>query len=158
VIRLARPDECAALTALGVRSKAHWGYDAAFMTQCRDSLRVRPEAIRAGWVFVAVDARDRPLGVAQVDLVDGAADLGLLFVDPPAIGTGAGRRLLRHAMDAVARAGLVSMSILADPYAAPFYKRMGAKLRCMAPSDAVPGRLLPLYDLAIAPASGPRAR
>jgi GNAT superfamily N-acetyltransferase len=158
VIRRARPGECAALTALCVRSKAHWGYDAAFMAQCRDSLRVRPEAIRDGWVFVAVDDQDRPLGVAQVDVVDSAADLGLLFVDPPAIGTGAGRRLLRHAMDAVARAGFASMSILADPHAAAFYERMGAKLRCMAPSDAVPGRVLPLYDLATAPASGLPAR
>ena len=158
MIRPARPEECAALTALCVRSKTHWGYDAAFMAQCRDSLRVRPEAVRDGWVFVAVDARDWPLGIAQVDLADGAADLGLLFVDPPAIGMGIGRRLLRHAMDAVARAGLASMTILADPYAAPFYERMGAKLRCMAPSDAVPGRMLPLYDLAIAPASVPPGR
>lgn len=145
--------ECAALTALCVRSKAHWGYDATFMAQCRDSLRVRPDAVRDGWVFVAVDDRDRPLGVAQLDLVDGAADLGLLFVDPPAMGRGVGRELLRHATQAAVLAGFSGITILADPHAAPFYERMGATLRCMAPSDAVPGRLLPLYDLAIAPAS-----
>lgn len=152
MIRRARPVECEALTALCMRSKAHWGYDAAFMVQCRDSLRVRPEAVREGWVFVAVDAMDRPLGVAQVDRVDGVADLGLLFVDPPAIGHGIGRELLCHAAAAVGRAGIGSMSILADPHAAPFYERAGAKLRGMAPSDAVLGRMLPLYDLAIATA------
>lgn len=158
MIRAARRAECDALTALCVRSKAHWGYDAAFMAQCRDSLRVRPEAIRDGRVFVAVDEADRPLGVAQIDLTEGAADLGLLFVDPPAMGLGIGRALLQHAIEAVRRAGLAGMTILADPYAAPFYERMGAKLRFMAPSDAVPGRMLPLYDLAIAPASSPPAR
>ena len=87
MIRAARLAESGTLTELCVRSKAHWGYDAAFMARCRDSLRVRPEAIRGGWVFVAVDEADRPLGVAQIDLVDGAADLGLLFVDPPTHGT-----------------------------------------------------------------------
>jgi GNAT superfamily N-acetyltransferase len=158
VIRNARRAECDVLTALCVRSKAHWGYDAAFMAQCRDSLRVRPEAVRDGRVFVAVDAADRPLGVAQIDLMDGAADLGLLFVDPPAMGLGIGRQLLLHAIEAVRCAGLHGMTILADPYAARFYERMGAKLRCMAPSDAVPGRMLPLYDLAIAPASLPPGR
>ena len=158
MIRAARLAESEVLTALCVRSKAHWGYDAAFMAQCRDSLRVRPEAIRDGWVFVAVNEADRPLGVAQIDLVGGVADLGLLFVDPPAMGLGIGRQLLRHAMGAVRRAGIERMTILADPFAAPFYERMGAKLRCMAPSDAVPGRMLPLYDLAIVPASVPPAR
>ena len=38
------------------------------------------------------------------------------------------------------------MTILADPNAAPFYERMGATFMRMAPSDAIPGRSLPLYE------------
>jgi hypothetical protein len=38
------------------------------------------------------------------------------------------------------------MAILADPNAAPFYERMGARLVSQAPSDAIPGRMLPLYE------------
>jgi len=158
VIRAAKLVECDSLTALCVRSKAHWGYDAAFMAQCRDSLRVRPEAILDGRVFVAVNEADHPLGVAQIDLVEDGAELGLLFVDPPAMGSGIGRQLLQHVIEVVRHAGFDAMTVLADPYAASFYERMGAKLRCMAPSDAVPGRMLPLYELAIAPASAPPAR
>ena len=35
-VRPARPDEAEALTALVLRSKAHWGYDEAFTAACRD--------------------------------------------------------------------------------------------------------------------------
>ena len=38
------------------------------------------------------------------------------------------------------------MTILADPNAAPFYERMGARFLRNAPSDAIPGRTLPLYE------------
>ena len=38
------------------------------------------------------------------------------------------------------------MAILADPNAAPFYERMGARFVSHAPSDAIPGRTLPLYE------------
>jgi GNAT superfamily N-acetyltransferase len=146
-IRPARHAEIDDLSALCFRSKAHWGYDAAFMARCRASLRVSPAAVRDGRAFVAIDAADRPLGVAQIDPVEEDIDLGLLFVDPLAMRLGVGRQLLRHAMDAAARAGATRMTVLADPYAAPFYERMGARFVNMAPSDAVPGRLLPFYHL-----------
>ena len=35
---------------------------------------------------------------------------------------------------------------LADVNAAPFYERMGARFLRNAPSDAIPGRSLPLYE------------
>ena len=41
------------------------------------------------------------------------------------------------------------MTILADPNAAPFYERMGARFERMAPSDSIPGRELPLYTYAL---------
>ena len=39
-------DEADCLTALCMRSKAHWGYDAAFMHACREELRMT--AVAAG--------------------------------------------------------------------------------------------------------------
>ena len=44
-LRRALPDEAANLSALALRSKALWGYDAAFMEACRSPLTVDPEAI-----------------------------------------------------------------------------------------------------------------
>ena len=42
--------------------------------------------------------------------------------------------------------GAKRMTILADTNAAPFYERMGARFVSHAPSDAIPGRTLPLYE------------
>ena len=45
------------------------------------------------------------------------------------------------------RRGAGRLTILADPNAAAFYERAGAVRIGEAPSDAVPGRLLPLYEV-----------
>lgn len=48
LIRDARPDEAGELTELALRSKAHWGYDEAFMASCREELTVRPSEVGSG--------------------------------------------------------------------------------------------------------------
>lgn len=134
------------MTALCVRSKAHWGYDAAFMAMSATSLDVAEADIVAGHVLVAADPAGRPVGMAAV-LGDGETlDLDALFVDPPAIGSGAGKALFDAAAQMARGRGGQRMTILADPNAAPFYERMGARFLRNAPSDAIPGRLLPLYE------------
>lgn len=147
-LRAARTDEAETLTALCVRSKRHWGYDEDFMARCAVSLRVPGQAIARGDVAVAVDADGQPLGTAQLSPpFDDAIELDKLFVDPPAIGHGIGAALLRWAMDEVKNRGAKRLVILADPHAAPFYEKMGARFVRMAPSDAIPGRELPFYEV-----------
>jgi len=142
VIRPAQAGEAELLTALCVRSKAHWGYDDAFMRMSQASLTVSDADIALGRVLVAIDD-DRILGLARVE-ADG--ELGMMFVDPPAMGRGAGGALFAAAIAVARRLGARSMPILADPNAAPFYERMGARFVSHAPSDAIPGRTLPLYE------------
>ena len=146
LIRTAKPGEGKPLTALCMRSKAHWGYDAAFMRKSAAALLVSEAEIAAGRILVACDAAGRPIGVAGVTTEGETADLDVLFVDPPAIGSGAGRALFEAAAALARRRGAGRMTILADPHAAPFYERMGARFREDAPSDAIPGRTLPLYE------------
>jgi GNAT superfamily N-acetyltransferase len=145
-IRSARAGEGRALGALCVRSKAHWGYDAAFMALSAPALQVEEADIADGRVLVAADQHDRPIGVASVVLAGGDAELGVMFVDPPAMRRGAGRALFEAAARLAARRGARRLAILADPHAAPFYRRMGARFLRDAPSDAIPGRTLPLYE------------
>jgi GNAT superfamily N-acetyltransferase len=151
-LRPARPDEKPALDALCFRAKAHWGYDADFMARSRDALRVPDSAIRAGLAFVAADA-DRPLGVASFGVASLAvetpdiAQLDLLFVEPAMIGTGIGAALFELAAATARAAGATRLDIHADPFAAGFYDRMGARRIGDVPSDVIPGRLLPLYRL-----------
>src|SRR5260370_35466302 len=89
-LRLARAGEAESLTALCVRSKAHWGYDAGFMKLCAAALAVAEEDIAADRVLVAVDSAGRTIGLARIEPEGETAELGLMFVDPPASGNGAG--------------------------------------------------------------------
>jgi GNAT superfamily N-acetyltransferase len=146
LVRKAQAGEGASLGALCVRSKAHWGYDAAFMRKSAAALAVSEDDIAAGRVLVAFDAAGRTIGVASVEPQGEAADLGLMFVDPPAIGSGAGRVLFEAAAGLARQHGARRLTILADPNAAAFYERMGARFLRNAPSDAIPGRTLPLYE------------
>jgi GNAT superfamily N-acetyltransferase len=145
-IRKAVAGEAAQLTELCLRSKAHWGYDATFMARCAASLTVSEASIAAGRVLVAFDAVGRSLGVAGLEPDGESVDLDVLFVDPPAIGGGTGRLLFEASIELARVLGARRMTILADPHAAPFYERMGARFLGEAPSDAIPGRTLPLYE------------
>jgi GNAT superfamily N-acetyltransferase len=146
LVRTARPGESESLSALCVRSKAHWGYDAAFMAKSAVALSVSEADIVAGRVLVAVDDGGRTIGVASVAPEGETADLDLMFVDPPSIGRGAGRVLFEAAATLARRLDARRLTILADPNAAAFYERMGARFLRNAPSDAIPGRTLPLYE------------
>jgi GNAT superfamily N-acetyltransferase len=125
-----------------VRSKAHWGYDDAFMRLSRASLTVSDADIASGRVLVA-ERDGRVFGTAKV-APDG--ELDLMFVDPRTMNRGVGRALFDAAVVLARRLGARRMAILADPNAAPFYERMGACFVSQAPSDAIPGRTLPLYE------------
>jgi GNAT superfamily N-acetyltransferase len=153
-LRPARPGEEPALSALCLRSKAHWGYDAAFLAACRAALTVDPGLVAAGRVDVA-EADGQALGVVAMEAGPdaGTEEVALMFVDPPAIGLGLGRALLAHALAAAAARGARRALVLSDPGARPFYERMGARLVGMAPSDAIPGRMLPWLEFALQPPS-----
>ena len=149
VIRAARTDEASPLSELCVRSKAVWGYDEAFLTLARAALRVSPAQIAAGEVWVATAADGSIAGVVAIGPggQPDALDLDKLFIEPRQIGAGFGRILLVHAIDEARRRGANRLTILADPNAAAFYERNGARRVGEAPSDAIPGRMLPLYEI-----------
>jgi GNAT superfamily N-acetyltransferase len=148
-IRPARAEEAPALSQLCFRSKAAWGYDEAFMALARLALEVSPEQIAAGdvWVASAVDGGLAGIVALGPSEQPNTLDLDKLFVEPRRIRTGVGRALFAHAIIEARRRGAERLTILADPYAAGFCERNGARLIGEAPSDAIPGRSLPLYEI-----------
>ncbi|QGX98082.1 GNAT family N-acetyltransferase [Roseovarius faecimaris] len=142
VLRPARSDELETLSALCLRSKAYWGYDAAFMTACREELTLRDTK---GVIVIEgdIEGGTGPLGLAQVLVTDDIADLELLYVHPDAIGQGLGRRLFDWCMAEARAQGATKLHIEADPHAAAFYEAMGAVEVGRAPSGSIPGRFLP---------------
>jgi len=151
-IRPARPEEAEVLTALSLRSKSYWGYDAAFMRRCVAALTLDPGAIAAGRVFAAVDGAERPLGVAGITALDepGLCEITHLFIAPEAMGRGIGRALFDRLAASMCAHGFTRLMILSDPQAEAFYSRCGAVRLGMAPSDAIPGRELPFLAYTIA--------
>lgn len=145
-IRPAKAAEIEALTAICQRSKAHWGYDRDFMEKSRHALAVKPERVGTGDVLVA-ELDGVVAGVAAIAPDEGGFEIDLFFVDPPAMGRGLGVRLFRALVAHANKRGIATLSILSDPNAAPFYEKMGARRVGMAPSDAIPGRTLPLLKI-----------
>lgn len=141
-IRPARPGEEAALTELAMRSKAHWGYDDAFMAACRDELTIRPAHIER--IDVA-DLDGAVLGMVRLE-PEAIEDL---FVEPDAIGTGVGRVLFRHVVRRAAAEGMARLRIDADPNAEGFYLSMGAVRVGESPSGSIAGRMLPQLEVAV---------
>jgi N-acetylglutamate synthase-like GNAT family acetyltransferase len=145
-LRAANPGDLAALTALCLRSKAVWGYDAAFMEACRDELTLTRRDLDTSQIQVA--ERDGVVvGVAQVSVAGAQASLDKLFVEPRMLRTGAGRELFAWCVEAARKQGARALAIEADPGAADFYHRMGAHRVGIAPSGSIPGRMLPLLKL-----------
>ncbi|MEO1243540.1 MAG: GNAT family N-acetyltransferase [Pseudomonadota bacterium] len=140
-----------------MRSKAVHGYDAAFMEACREELTLTPEKIAAG-PFIVAEFDSAPAGVAQVMVHDDEWHLQLLFVDPGHMGSGLGRRMLVWAVQEARRMGATELLIEADPDAEPFYLKMGAERRGEAPSESIPGRMLPLLVMELSEAEGAPTR
>lgn len=135
-------EELPALSALCFRSKAIWGYDNDFMEACRSELSIEPRELQSTSIAVAED-NGKIVGVAQIKVVGGQADLVKLFVEPAALRGGVGKALFAWAIDTAVSMGADDLVIEADPDAAPFYRRMGAEDRGFAPSGSIRGRLLP---------------
>ena len=149
-IRAPTIDELSGLSDLCFRSKAVWGYDEEFMEACRGELSFEPRDLALTPIAVA-EHNGKSIGVAQVKVVDGRADLLKLFVEPTALRSGIGKALLVWVTDVAKKLGATQLTIEADPDAAPFYRRMGAYDVGEAPSGSVPGRMLPKLAMNLRP-------
>lgn len=152
MVRPPAPAEAEALTALVLRSKAHWGYSAEFMAACRDELAVTPEGLQSKHLSYRLLEREGELVgfYCLHSMGAGQFELDALFVEPAHIGTGAGRALFDHAVGQVAGLGGGSLLIQSDPFAADFYRSVGATQTGVRASGSIAGRELPLFELAIA--------
>ena len=108
-IRRALPCEAANLSALALRSKALWGYDAAFMDACRVPLTVDPEAI-AKWPFYVLDEDGTITGFYGLSGRPPRGEIEFLFVDPESVRSGRGQRLAQHFLAMARRPGVRGVS------------------------------------------------
>jgi GNAT superfamily N-acetyltransferase len=127
-IRNAKATEAPALEALQRRSSDVW-------EAYRDQLAANPDAIELpqafiddGWVRVAVDTGDTPVGFSVVIPTDGPAhELDGLFVEPAQMFTGIGRALVEDASGRASDEGAEALEVTAGP-AQGFYEKVGFNL------------------------------
>ncbi|HEY2672151.1 MAG TPA: GNAT family N-acetyltransferase [Rugosimonospora sp.] len=155
-LRAARADEADLLGELALRSKGHWGYDPAFLDACRPELTYRPDAVEARRIVVA-ESGGRVLGFYSLDGEPPRGELGNMWVEPDAIGTGVGRRLWQHAVGVARATGFTALRIDAEPFAEGFYLAMGAQRVGETPSGSIPGRVLPSLEVRVAPPAPQRS-
>lgn len=149
VIRPARDEECTLLTRLALRSKASWGYSEQFMADCVAELTISEEDIREHAFFVLERDGD-VIGFVGLQALSGArGELIDVFVEPSHLRQGHGRRLIEHAKEAARTQGLRSLVVEADPNAQDFYRGCGGRQIGTVPSGSIPGRRLPLIEIAL---------
>ena len=144
-IRRARAEEATALSALAMRSKAHWGYAPGFLETVRPLLTLSAHDVEVDAVYV-LDDDAGPIGMYRVRVTPPQGTLEDLWLDPGAIGSGRGRCLFDHALRTAASLGLTSLLIESDPHAEGFYLAMGAVR--IGERASASGRSLPLLEVA----------
>jgi GNAT superfamily N-acetyltransferase len=143
--RRARPEDSDGLTELTIASKAHWGYDEAFMERARPDLVVTSEYLDANECWVA-DDDGQMIGWFSLVEIPEALLLDNFFLLPAHIGSGIGRRMWQQALDRAVARGAQRLTLEADPNAAGFYERMGAH-RSASVTASSTGRELPVYEI-----------
>src|SRR5581483_9656510 len=104
-IRPARPDEAAAISALALRSKAHWGYSPDAMAVFQAELTLSPAEVLTGRAHV-VEEEGQLVGFYTLRARgQGVIELEHLFVEPGRLRRGLGAALFWHALELARAAG-----------------------------------------------------
>lgn len=149
--RRAAAADAGAVSELAIRAKSHWGYPADWLRQWRAELTMSAEYLGAHTSYVAVDQAGATVGVCVIDVREEAASIEHLWVAPDCHKRGVGRALMVQALETAARAGVSTVEVLSDPFAEPFYVRLGARRihQVPAPMPGAPDRMLPLLNFVL---------
>lgn len=114
------------LTRIAFASKRHWKYPESWLAAWEKDLTITPDFVFWNDVFAAT-VSDEIIGFYALVSEYGKFRLEHLWIKPEFIGGGAGRKLLRHAVNRAIESYAESIEIVSDPNAEEFYEKMGAK-------------------------------
>src|SRR6185295_4784670 len=126
MIRKASTDNSETLTQIALDAKRHWGYPEHWIKHWESDLTVSPDFIDKHHVYVAEDEGEIR-GFYALCLNGDKAELEHMWVRPTYIGTGIGKELFLDAMERASKMNVSEVELSADPNAAGFYERLGAK-------------------------------
>lgn len=147
-LRRGVPEDAAALNAVALAAKAHWGYSPEQLRAWRKDLTVEPGSMLA-WPVCVAEENGEPAGFIQVNTDSRPWALEAMWVHPAHMGRGIGKALLAWAVDLAAAGGQAELAIDADPNAEGFYRAHGARVvgSVAAPIDGDPARVRPQLRL-----------
>ena len=141
------PADAAAVSELGIRSKASWGYGpeemaifARELTFSGEDIPSRTDAAVAmvdGEVVGYFTLRAHPNGVTELEH---------LFVHPDWFHQGIGKALLQAALRAARDRGIDTITIIADPNSTGFYLKHGAVV-VGEHTSSIKGRTIPVLSM-----------
>jgi GNAT superfamily N-acetyltransferase len=149
-MRRALSGDAGRLSQIARAAKAHWGYPEAWLTAWTPSLSITSEYLERQLVYVGALGHEM-VGFYALEQRGDRWSLEHFWVDPRWHGRGVGRHMYGHAVDRVRAIRPGIMVIEADPYAAGFYARMGARPTgtVPAPVEGDPGRTLPVFEVEV---------
>jgi len=150
------PQDAAVLTKISFAAKCHWRYPREYMDIWKDELTITSGYITENQVFIAVWDH-KPAGFYSITenrtdrysgeiFVEKGHWLEHIFILPEFHKIGIGSSLISHAVSHCRAAGIGSLKIFSDPYAAGFYEKLGARFLYDSKSS-IPGREIPVYEL-----------
>ena len=148
-IRRGKSEDAAELTRLARLSKASWGYPEAWLSEWESELEISAQYIQQNVVFVAESER-RLTGVIGIGVGAEGPEIGHLWIAPGSQGLGLGRTLVDRAREVARQAQWTSLRIVSDPFAQPFYERLGGvQVSTVAAPVAGIERILPVLRLEV---------
>ena len=139
----ARAEDCDALTAMMLRSRAYDGHYRRIV----ENYPVTREMIAKDEVRVC-ECAGSIAGFYRLNREE--ADLDLMFVDDSAQGNGLGHAIFEHMKTFATESGLSEIQIVAHPPAADFYRRIGAIDVGVSEATSPGGWDRPILKLALA--------
>ena len=127
-IRNATATEAPVLEALQRRSSDVWEAYREQLAANPDAIELPQAFIDKGWVRVAIDVDEAPVGFSVVVPANGPVhELDGLFVEPDQMSAGVGRALVEDAAARASDQGAEALEVTAGP-AQGFYERVGFRL------------------------------
>jgi len=140
-LRPAALSDLALLSAIAQTAKAHWDYPQAWLDLWQDELTITAELLETLHIVVAQD-QQQVLGFCGLETNGERGEILHLWVHPESMGRGVGRELFEHACSTAMDAKAGFIEVLSDPFAEPFYRKMGCT-RVAMEASSIPGRELP---------------
>ncbi len=124
-IRDARLTDMPELQGVYVRASLSNQQDEGPLLENPAWLVLTEDGVREGRTRVAVGRRGSAVGFATYRIVDGAAELEVLFVDPPWMRRGVGTAMVGDVSLKVHGLRFATLEVTANPHAVAFYEHLG---------------------------------